>query len=806
MVICSVSIAAGADVAPGRLTVDLQKQGIKISPMLYGLMTEEINHSYDGGLYAELIQNRIFKDDAGKPVHWSVVGSGSAQAKIALDEDNPIEATVLTRSLRLDISSLDQGQRVGVANDGYWGVPVRPNSQYRASFFAKADSGFSGPLAVEIQSGGGATVYASGSVLWLGTKWKRYEVKLVTGNVQPLADARFVILASSKGSVWLNLVSLIGPTFGDRPNGNRIDLMQMLADLHPAFLRFPGGNYLEGDTIDQRFAWRKTIGDLDQRPGHQGPWKYRSSDGLGLLEFFEWCEDLHMEPLLAVYAGYSLTQQHVDPGPDLLPFVQDALDEIEYATGDAGTKWGRERVKDGHAAPFKIEYVEIGNEDQFDHSETYDARFAQFHDAIKAKYPNLKLIATMPVRSRAADVVDDHYYRSAQAMERDTRHYDKYDRSKPKVFVGEWATVEGTPTPNLTAALADAAWLTGLERNSDVVIMSAYAPLLVNVNKGGRQWGTNLIGYDSLSSFGSASYYAQKMFSQNLGDTALPVKIHEQPHEEPPAPMPFGRIGVGTWDTTAQFKDMKVTEGDRVLFQSDLSQGMRGWRRSGGDWHVNDAVLTQTSAEDGSQITTGSNDWTDYTYSLQARKISGSEGFLVLFHSRGRNSFIWWNLGGWGNTRTVLERTIDGNKEEFGPASAVTIDPNRWYDIRIGVKGRDIKCYLDGKLITEATDTPLPPPAAVYAAASRVGSSGQVILKVVNASSTPQRIQIDLHGATEVERSASLQVLAGQPKDVNTIEEPRKIFPQSADIDDAGPSFLHEFPAYSISVFRFAVK
>ncbi|MGD0463571.1 MAG: alpha-L-arabinofuranosidase C-terminal domain-containing protein [Tepidisphaeraceae bacterium] len=804
--ICFCSLVSRGEVAPGKLTIDLQKPGIKISPMFYGLMTEEINHSYDGGLYAELIQNRIFKDDPAKPVHWSVVSSGSAQAKIALDEDNPIEATVLTQSLRLDISSLDQGQRVGVANDGYWGIPVRPNTQYRASFFAKADSGFSGPLAVEIQSSDGATVYASASVPWLGMKWKRYEVKLVTGNVQPSADARFVILASSKGSVWFNLVSLFGPTFGERPNGNRIDLMQMLADLHPAFLRFPGGNYLEGDTIDQRFAWKKTIGDLDQRPGHQGPWKYRSSDGLGLLEFFEWCEDLHMEPLLAVYAGYSLTQQHVEPGPELQPFVLDALDEIEYATGDATTKWGQERVKDGHEAPFKIEYVEIGNEDQFDRSGSYEGRFAQFHDAIKARYPDMKLIATVPVHSRAADVVDDHYYRSAQAMERDVHHYDQYDRSRPKIFVGEWATVEGSPTPNLNAALADAAWLTGLERNSDVVIMSAYAPLLVNVNKGASQWGTNLIGYDSFSSFGSASYYAQKMFSQNLGDTVLPVKIHEQPHEEPPPPMPAGRIGIGTWDTTAQFKDMKVTDGDRVLFQSDLSRGMEGWRRSGGAWQVSDAALTQTSAEQGCHLTSGGNDWTDYTYSLKARKLSGSEGFLVLFHGHGRNSYIWWNLGGWGNTRTVLERTVDGGKDEFGPASAVTIDPNRWYDIRIELKGRDIKCYLDDKLITEATDTPGPPPAAVYAAASRVDSNGQVILKVVNASSSPQRLQIDLLGATEVEKNASLQVLKGQPKDMNTIEEPRKIFPQSADIDDAVSSFMHEFPAYSISVFRFAVK
>jgi alpha-L-arabinofuranosidase len=806
MVVCSLSIASGADVAPGRLTIDLQKPGIKISPIFYGLMTEEINHSYDGGLYGELIQNRIFKDNSAKAVHWSVVGGGNIQAKIALDEENPIEGTALTRSLRLDISAIDQGQRVGIANDGYWGIPVRPGTQYHASFFAKGGDGFFGPLAVEIQSSDGATVYASASVPVLDADWKKYDVNLTIGKVQPTADTRFVILAASKGSVWFNLVSLFPPTFGDRPNGSRIDLMQMLGDLHPAFLRLPGGNYLEGDTIDTRFDWKKTIGDLDQRPGHQGPWRYRSSDGLGLLEFFEWCEDLHMEPLLAVYAGYSLRQQHVDPGPKLQPFVQDALDEIEYTTGDASTKWGQERARDGHAAPFKIEYVEIGNEDWFDRSRTYDGRFAQFHDAIKAKYPELKLIATMPVRTRKADVVDDHYYRSARAMERDAHHYDKYDRSGPKIFVGEWATTEGNPTPDMNAAVADAAWLTGLERNSDVVIMSAYAPLLVNVNRDARQWGTNLIGYDALSSFGSASYYTQKMFAENMGDTVLPVSIQEQPHEEPAPPMPAGRIGLGTWATTAQFKDMKVTNGDRVLFQADLSNGIQGWRRLGGEWSVEDAALTQTSAEEGCRITAGEGDWMNYTYSLKARKVSGQEGFLVLFHNQGRDNFICWNVGGWGNTRTVLERTVDGNTEEFGPASNVTIESNRWYDVRIELKDRDIKCYLDDKLITEATDTSGPPPAAVYAAASSVDSSGQVILKVVNTALSPQNLQIDLLGASSVEKNASLQVMVGQPKDQNTIEEPRKIFPQSADIDDAGPSFLHEFPAYSVSVFRFSVK
>ncbi len=301
--------------------------------------------------------------------------------------------------------------------------------------------------------------------------------------------------------------------------------MEKLAAMHPTFLRLPGGNYLEGDHINERFEWKKTIGPLVDRPTHRSPWNYQSSDGMGLLEFLEWCEDLHMQPVLAVYAGYSLAQEHVNPGADLDPYVQDALDEIEYVTGGPETKWGAERVKDGHPAPFKLTYVEIGNEDQFDKSGSYEGRYAQFYKAIKAKYPALQLIATMPLKNMKPDVQDDHYYVRATQNFADASHYDHVDRNGPKIFVGEWATREGAPTPNMGAALGDAAWMTGLERNSDLIVMAAYAPLLVNVNPGGMQWETDLIGYNAMKSYGSPAYYAQVMFASYLGDHTVQSKL-----------------------------------------------------------------------------------------------------------------------------------------------------------------------------------------------------------------------------------------------------------------------------------------
>ena len=523
------------------LTIDASKPVGKVSPRLYGLMTEEINHSYDGGLYAELVQNRAFLDDENKPVHWSVTQGDGAAATMTLDRANPLNQE-LTTSLRFQVTSASTGAPAGLANDGYWGIPVKPGTRYQASFYAKAAPDFFGPVAVAIVSTDGKVVYAKAEVPQLTKDWQRYEVQLETANVAPTTDARLVLSVARPGTVWFDLVSLFPPTWDNQANGFRKDIMQMLVDLNPKFLRFPGGNYLEGDTIDTRFEWKKTIGPISQRPGHRGPWGYRSTDGMGLLEFLEWCEDMKAEPVLAVYAGYSLRHVYAKPGPDLQPYVQDALDEIEYVTGPATSKWGGERAKDGHPEPFALRYVEIGNEDWFDQSGSYDQRFAQFSDAIKAKYPQLKCISTVGteqpenkrVHSRKPDVLDEHYYRSADWFIKDSpTHFEDYDRKGPEIFVGEWASYETTfppwdrrsanlpPTPDMKAALGDAAWMAAMERNSDLVVMQCYAPLLVNVNPGARQWRPDLIGYDGLRCFGSPSYYAFRMFSRHVGDEIL---------------------------------------------------------------------------------------------------------------------------------------------------------------------------------------------------------------------------------------------------------------------------------------------
>ena len=535
--------AVAAAQQPVTLTIHADQPTTPVSPTLYGLMTEEINYSYEGGLYAEMVRNRTFRGDWSGVLYWYLLEKGNAQAKMTDDRTvGPSDA--LKNSMRLEVDKADAQDQAGVINTGWWGFALKPETEYKGSLYAKAASDDMGPVTVSLVANQTGRALATAKVDGIGTDWKQFRFTLKTGAIEAGSANHLEVTVGHAGTLWLQQVSVFPPTYKNTPNGNRIDLMEKLAAMHPQFLRFPGGNYLEGNTIAQRFDWKKTIGPLVDRPGHESPWGYWSTDGLGLLEFLEWCEDLNMQPVLAVYAGYSLRGEHVNPGVDLDPYVQDALDEIEYVTGGPDTKWGAERVKDGHAKPFPLHYVEIGNEDWFDRSGSYDGRFTQFFRAIKMKYPELKLIATAPVKTVPPDVLDEHFYVRATENFHTANHYDasndgtgarmweggrynRADRSGPKIFVGEWATREGLPTPNLGAALGDAAWMTGLERNSDLVIMSSYAPLLVNVDPGGMQWETDLIGYDAAKSYGSPAYYAQVMFAGHIGDHTMAAQAED---------------------------------------------------------------------------------------------------------------------------------------------------------------------------------------------------------------------------------------------------------------------------------------
>ncbi|HEY6796428.1 MAG TPA: AbfB domain-containing protein [Kineosporiaceae bacterium] len=511
------------------LTVRVDKAAASTNATQWGHLVEDINHSVEGGLNANIIRNSTLKDGAANPPpSWSLVTAGTGRGSLTEDTRTPLSAANPS-ALKLTIRTNGGTHSVGVANSGFDGVAIKPSSTYTASFFARSGGGFTGAVEVRLESLSG-TSYAHATTSALTSTWTRYTLTLATPASTPSGTSNRVVFypdGNGTGDVLLDVVRVLPPTY--RSTGLlRTDLMTKLAATRPGFWRIPGGNYLEGKTLATRFAWKNTIGPVENRPGHQNDaWGYWSTDQAGLKAYLDMAESSGAEPLLAVFAGYVLNGTVVAQA-DLASYVQDALDEIEYVTGTPSTTWGARRAADGHRDPYPLHYVEIGNEDLLDGSGSYSAyRFPMFYDAIKAKYPDLKIIASASVTSRAPDVIDDHYYSDNPATLTGMAHqYDRTDRNGPKHLVGEYAATNGTagnPTGTLAGALGEAGFMTGLLRNADVVVGASYAPALSRVSS--FQWPTNLIAFDAAQSYGSPSYYVQQMFGANKGTYVVPTSF-----------------------------------------------------------------------------------------------------------------------------------------------------------------------------------------------------------------------------------------------------------------------------------------
>ena len=674
-----------------------------------------------------------------------------------------------------------------MANAGYWGIALNRDAVYELSLYARCGDGFGGPLRATLEGADGS-VFAEALIEGLTDDWKRFNASLPSKGTDP--RARLVIGASRAGTVWLDVVSLFPKkTWKDRPNGLRPDLAQMLADLKPSFVRFPGGCWVEGDTLEFALRWKTTIGDIAERRTQYNLWQYTSTNGLGFHEYLQMCEDLGSEPLFVINCGMS-HRQNV-PMDRMAEWVQDALDAIEYANGPADSPWGSRRAKNGHPAPFNLKYIEIGNENG---GPAYQERYALFHDAIKARYPDMKIIADVPTEKRPADIVDEHYYSSPEFFIANAAKYDAYDRKGPKIYVGEYAVTQNAGQGNLRAALAEAAFMTGIERNADIVIMASYAPLFANVNY--KKWNPDLICFDNARVYGTPSYYVQKMFSEHRADGVVPITLDAP---EPTRPEPRrGAVGVGTWNTQAEFKDIKVARGNAALLASDVRNGLAGWSRFRGDWRVQDGALRQMEPAEDRRAIAGDPTWCDYTYTLKARKLGGAEGFLIMFQVRDDQNWLWWNLGGWGNVKHAVERCEGGGKSILGNEVPGKIETGRWYDIRIELNGLNITCYLDGKRIHDVSHPPIRP---LHAVAGRVNSSGELILKVVNVSNTTCETQIELRGAKEVQPTGRAIILtSASPDDENSLAEPMKVAPVARTIDNAAANFPYVFPANSLTV------
>lgn len=772
--------------ASAKVMVDLTRPLHSVSPTLWGIFFEEINHAGDGGIYAEMVRNRSF-EDGETPTFWKLLVEGDAEGSIVVDESQPLNRNN-RRSLRIEVRKLKNG-RIAIANAGYWGMHIVKGKVYKLSFYARCSDGFKGSLIASLEHASGL-IYASAEVGGLSSQWRKFEVQLKPNASD--TSGRLVISVRGIGVVWLDMVSLM-PAETWKGLNLRSDLMRMLEDLKPSFVRFPGGCFVEGETLDHALRWRNTLGDISERPTRWCIWGYHSTEGLGLHEYLMMCEALGAEPVLVVNCGMS--HKEVAPVERMSEWIDDALAAIEYAIGPTTSKWGALRAKNGHPEPFKLRFVEIGNENS---GPAYEERYAMFYKAIKERYPQIQLIANVPVRSAPMDVVDEHYYNSPEWFIANATRYDKYDRNGPRIFVGEYAVTRGCGTGNLRAAIAEAAFMTGLERNSDIVIMAAYAPLFVNVND--RRWNPDLICFDSCNVHGTPSYYAQMLFSQHRGDVVLPVSVEV---ERTIIPLAQGAIGLGTWRTQAEFQDVKVVQGGRVLFEADFTKGLKGWRVFRGDWQTEGNVIRQLALGEDMRIIAGDANWTDYTLSLKARKLSGDEGFLIMFRVRDDNNWYWWNIGGWGNRWHAVERCLGGGKSIVSERVQGRVEVGRWYDIRVEVQGSRIRCYLDGNLVHDFTDVGLSP---LHVSATLDKATGEVIVKVVNVSSEPLSASLAINGVKALKSTAKAFVLTGNsPDDENSFSQPKRVAPIEMMLRDITNPVQHTFPPYSLTVLRLGV-
>lgn len=541
--IIAASSLLGAYAQTHTFDVNTKKVGAKVQPTMYGIFFEDINYAADGGLYGELVKNRSFEfPDA--LMGWKAFG------KFEVKNDGPFERcphyVVLGYSGHNDTAT-------GLQNEGYFGIGIEKAEDYRFSVWAKA---ISGDATVEVSLVDENTMeehqeFATAELKVSGNEWKKYE--LVLKPTKTVQKANLRLLLKGKNSVALEHVSLFPKhTFKDRDNGMRRDLAQALYDLHPGVFRFPGGCIVEGSSLEQRYQWKNSIGPVENRPLNGNRWlstfnyrlfpDYYQSYGLGFYEYFLLSEDIGAEPLPVLNVGMACQYQnwnnpkaHV-PVDSLQPYIQDCLDLIEFANGDVNTTWGKKRAEMGHLAPFNLKFLAVGNE-QWDN--LYYERLRPFVKAIKAKYPNIKLIGTSgpdsegemfdkgwkAMKELKADLVDEHFYRDEHWFLSHGLRYEGYDRKGPKVFAGEYACHgKGKKWNHFETSLYEAAFMTDLERNADVVDMATYAPLFAHVD--GWQWRPDMIWYDNTRMFKTVSYYVQQMYACNKGTNVLPLTMN----------------------------------------------------------------------------------------------------------------------------------------------------------------------------------------------------------------------------------------------------------------------------------------
>jgi alpha-L-arabinofuranosidase len=796
--------AHAEDVTDYAINVDPSTQGAKIDKTMYGVFFEDINRAADGGLYAELVQNRSFEysTDDNKSytplTGWTVAGT----AQVVNDSGRLNETNRNYLSLAAGSSVTNAGYNTGIA--------VEDGKKYDFSVWARADNGTT--LSVSLQDVGGPLATAH-QVKVRKNGWAQYRARFTATRT---STAGRLTVASSDATA-LDMVSLFPrDTYKHEPNGLRKDLAEKIAALRPGFVRFPGGCLVNTGSMEdysaasgyqrkRSYQWKDTIGPVETRATNSNFWGYNQSYGLGYYEYFRFAEDIGAMPLPVVPALVTGCGQNkaVDDPALLKRHIQDALDLIEFANGPVTSKWGGLRAEMGHPKPFHLTHIEVGNEENL--PTEFFARFTQFRTAIEAKYPYMTVISNAGPddsgstfdtawqlnKDAKVDMVDEHYYNSPQWFLQNNNRYDSYDRTGPKVFLGEYAS-GGNAFKN---GLAEAAYMTGLERNADVVKLASYAPLFANEDY--VQWRPDLVWFNNHASWGSANYEVQKLFMNNVGSRVVPSTATGTPSLVAPI---SGAVGLSTWATSAAYDDVKVTAADgSALLSDDFSGDAAQWTHTGGgSWSLEDGQYVQTdTAAENTMVSAGDPAWHDYDLHVKATKRAGKEGFLVAFGVKDTGNYYWWNLGGWNNTQTAVEQAVDGGKSTL-IAKPGTIETGRAYDVDIKVRGRQVTLYLDGQEWGSfADDKPAEPFRQVV---TRDAKTGDLIVKVVNDQSSAARTAIDLGGA-KVASKAKVTTLAAAPDAVNS-ETATAVAPVVSTFKGVASKFSYTFPANSVTFLR----
>lgn len=815
-----------------RIEIDLAKRGARIPASLYGIFFEEITGSGDGGLYAEMVRNRGFEEGvlptgcrldeqgyAAAPhkhcysndsinrfrVRWSPdlamtgwrtqYADGSQAASMVTDE-HPLN-TATPHALRIDLAAA-RGE-VSVVNSGYWGVAVEAEKSYDLEFYVRAEK--TPWCRAAIVTPDGQAIAREDLHLSADGAWHRYTATFTPSATGTQNTLRLTFPA--QGRVWIDYVSLFPrDTYKGRPNGLRRDVATLIEELDPAFIRWPGGCIVEGLTLENRVKWKETIGPAVERPGEYNLWGYRSTYGFGYHEFLQFCEDVGAEGMFVCNAGMSCLFRNGDyvDGDELEPLIQEALDAIEYALGDAATtRWGAERARNGHAEPFPLKYVEIGNENVF---ARYAANYNRFYKAIKARYPQLTIISALMFskdidRLDKVEVIDPHYYETAEWFYNNADVYDKLPKKLPyKVYVGEYAAVGQS---NLYASLAEAAYLTGVERNADKVQLVSYAPLIEHAHYGCN----HLMVLDNSRSYGRSNYHVMKLFAANRPDVNVRTRILGEQTAPPQAP--HGFIGLSTGNTAAQFRDLKITCGGRTLYQTDWSDLDSRWEPMRGEWRVENGTLTQSAASGDALLRLKELEAGDCTITLKARKLAGHEGFRVVFGMQDERHYYMADMGSHSN-ESVLFRQIgdNGSVSLFDYRNQEPIEVGHWYDVRIEIRGNKWRCYLDGEL-KYAYDHRVV--EKHYAVAGIDRQSNELVVKLVNGETAPWQTSLALNGGTirpcEARR---IELTSASIRDENSFAEPEKIAPRETALHVAGRSVPIRCAPQSLTILRIPLK